>query len=93
MTFKECAKKYAQEIKENPTREHISVVVQKIQNLTVKEGRKVNDAEIDKIISYMDEELDDFYCFMESFENQAQLTAMQAVHELIDKARKENKNG
>lgn len=93
MTLKKFAKQCAEQIKKNPTRESIQVVVQKIQHLTIEKQRPINNSEIDEIISYMDEELSSLYCIMESFENKEQLSVMQQVHEIIDKARKENANG
>lgn len=85
MTMEAYAQKKAEELKKKPTYETIIMVVNDIKNLTVG-GETITSEQIDKIISYLDNELGNLGILCESFDNKEVLTLMSEIKRIIAQA-------
>ena len=80
MTKKEYAHKLAQQLKQNPTKGNVTVVIGELLN------KKLSEEDQNEILDYIEEEIGGFQVIYEHFEIQKQLSVMQMAHQMIAQA-------
>lgn len=87
MTLKEYSLKQANKLKEKPFKSTIIEVVNNINSQTV-DGNPITNSQIEQILNYLSEELEDLSILNESFDNTETLTLMDQVRQLIAQTNK-----
>lgn len=85
MTYQEFAHSKAEELIKKPTKSTVVKVVNDILNTTV-DGKPITNAQIQKILEYLEEEIGNLNILSESFDNKEVLSLMSEVRKLIAKA-------
>lgn len=85
MTWNECAHLFADDLKKMPTYRNATKVVNKILHLEV-DGREITNAEIEYLLTLIENEVGDYECVYEAFDNQETLSLMSQVRQIISQA-------
>lgn len=91
MTKQEFAKKLAQEVSRSPCSASVSDIVNRLLAVNIN-GRKASSADIQEILGYMEQYLQNWHVIHEQFDNEAALNFMQMVHAAVAQAKTNNRS-